>query len=153
MVRRFCQRCGLAGHPAQRRYRRGGEDYQGNGQVGDGDDVNVGNSVVAIRVPDTSRVPGIRPAIELSQGRLTQGPNTSRSLHNSSRNTLALGNTPARACTAVVINPSGDQHDHRGQHHHRGVGHGPRGDSPGPFPCLLRTSMQNDFVLTARKGG
>ncbi len=44
----------------------------------------------------------------LSQRRFTHGPSTSRSLHNSSRNTLALGNSrPASACTAVVINPSG----------------------------------------------
>ena len=65
--------------------------------------------VVAIRIPESSsRVPTISTATQLSHARLTQGPNTSRSLHNSSRNTLALGNSsPARACTAVVISPSG----------------------------------------------
>ena len=50
----------------------------------------------------------MRPATALSHDRFTHGPSTSGSLHNSSRKTLALGsNSPASACTAVVINPSG----------------------------------------------
>ena len=44
----------------------------------------------------------------LSHLELTQGPRTSRSLHKSSRKTLALGSSsPARAWTLVVISPSG----------------------------------------------
>ncbi len=68
-----------------------------------------GNTVVAIRIPDnSSSTPTMSPATQFSQGRFTHGPNTSGSLHSSSRNTLALGSSsPARACTAVVINPSG----------------------------------------------
>ena len=47
-------------------------------------------------------------ATQFSQGRFTHGPNTCRSLHNSSRKTLALGSSrPANAWTAVVIRPSG----------------------------------------------
>ncbi len=65
--------------------------------------------VVAIRIPDNNSSPlTMMPATMLSQCRLTQGPNTSRSLHRSSKNTLALGrSSPARACTPVVIKPSG----------------------------------------------
>ena len=39
----------------------------------------------------------------------THGPSTSRSLHSSSRNTVAEGSsTPARVCTPSVIRPSGE---------------------------------------------
>ncbi len=47
-------------------------------------------------------------ATAFSQGLLTHGPSTARSLHSSSRKTVALGSsTPASACTAVTISPSG----------------------------------------------
>src|SRR5271165_1279366 len=71
--------------------------------------LKAGNSVVTTRVPDSiSSVPMITDAVIFSQRAFIHGPSTSGSLHSSSRNTLALGSrTPARACTAVVSNPSG----------------------------------------------
>ena len=68
-----------------------------------------GNRVVAMSVPDSmSKVAMMTVASALSQPGLTQGPRTSRSLHSSSRNTLAEGSSsPARACTASVTRPSG----------------------------------------------
>jgi hypothetical protein len=72
-------------------------------------ELNDGNSVVITRVPDsTSSTEMISPASMFSQRRFVHGPSTSRSLHSSSKNTLALGSsTPASACTAVVSRPSG----------------------------------------------
>jgi hypothetical protein len=68
-----------------------------------------GKTVVAIRISDSSTsVATITLASTLSQPGLRHGPSTSRSLHSSSRKTVALGSsTPASACTAVVITPSG----------------------------------------------
>ena len=65
--------------------------------------------MLTTRVPDrVSSTPMMMVARMFSQRGLTQGPRTSGSLHSSSRNTLALGSsTPARACTLVVIRPSG----------------------------------------------
>ena len=68
-----------------------------------------GNMVAAMRVPDSmSSAAMMTVATTFSQPRLTQGPRTSRSLHSSRRNTLALGSSrPARAWTASVTTPSG----------------------------------------------
>ncbi len=68
-----------------------------------------GNIVLAIRIRESStNTPTITLAIAFSHGELHHGPSTSRSLHSSSRNTVALGSsTPASACTEVVIRPSG----------------------------------------------
>ena len=65
--------------------------------------------MLAIRISDSSTsTPMITLAIAFSHGALHHGPSTSRSLHSSSRNTVALGSsTPASACTEVVIRPSG----------------------------------------------
>ena len=67
------------------------------------------NTVVAISTSDiTSRMETITVATTLSQGRLTQGPSTSLSLHSIRRKTVALGSsTPARAWTLVVMRPRG----------------------------------------------
>ena len=64
---------------------------------------------MAISVPDSmSSVAMMTVATAFSQPGLTHGPRTSGSLHSCSRNTLALGSSsPARACTASVIRPSG----------------------------------------------
>ena len=68
-----------------------------------------GNTVVVIKMSDsTNRTETMKVATTLSQGRLTHGPSTALSLHSRSRNTVALGRRiPARACTAVVMTPSG----------------------------------------------
>ena len=65
--------------------------------------------MLAIRISDSSiSTPTITLATTFSQGGLTHGPSTSRSLQSSSRKTVALGkSTPASACTEVVISPSG----------------------------------------------
>ncbi len=67
------------------------------------------NTVVAMRTSDIiSRIETMPVATTLSQGRFTQGPSTSLSLHSIRRKTVALGRrTPARAWTPVVMTPSG----------------------------------------------
>jgi len=62
-------------------------------------------------------------AATLSQRWLTQGPSTSRSLHSSSRNTLALGSSTGQALDAGGDQPerrAADEDDARGHHHKRG---------------------------------
>ena len=58
-----------------------------------------GNRVVDMRIPESrSRTLTMSPARRFSHRGLIHGPRTSRSLHRSSRKTLALGNrSPARA--------------------------------------------------------
>jgi len=69
----------------------------------------LGNTVVAMRINDSSTSTAtITVASAFSHVRLRHGPSTSRSLHSSSKNTLADGrSTPASACTASVITPRG----------------------------------------------
>ena len=61
--------------------------------------VRCGKSVPVTSSADSARkVTVIESAMMFSQRGLTQGPSTARSLHSSSRNTVALGSsTPARA--------------------------------------------------------
>ncbi len=68
-----------------------------------------GNMVVAMSIPESSNSTlTMSPDATLSHGRFTQGPKTSRSLHNSTKKTVALGSSnPGSACTPVVINPNG----------------------------------------------
>src|ERR1035437_1713297 len=66
-------------------------------------------SVVIINTNDIiKRMETIMPETMFNHKLFTHGPRTSRSLHNKSRNTVALGSsTPANACTLVVIRPKG----------------------------------------------
>ncbi len=68
-----------------------------------------GNIVLAIRISESSTSTAtITLAIAFNHGGFDHGPNTSRSLQSNSRNTVALGsNTPASACTDVVISRAG----------------------------------------------
>ena len=65
--------------------------------------------MVTTRIRDSiTSTPRINVARMFNHVRFTQGPRTSRSLHRSNRNRLALGSsTPASACTDVVIKPNG----------------------------------------------
>ena len=66
-------------------------------------------TVVIMRISDrTRRTDTITLETMFINGRFTQGPRTSLSLHKSRRKTVALGSsTPASAWTPVVINPRG----------------------------------------------
>ena len=68
-----------------------------------------GNSTLAVSTIDNVTNTATTAEVKTFRRRLfTHGPNTSRSLHNNSRNTVADGNsTPARVCTPSVSNPSG----------------------------------------------
>jgi len=68
-----------------------------------------GKNTVAARMSDsTTSTPTITEATAFNHGLLTCGPSTARSLHSSTRNTVALGRRmPASACTARVSSPSG----------------------------------------------
>ena len=101
---------------------------QGDGQPDeDGDDVDVGKEGGGHEGAreDQQHADDARRPRTLSHLGLTHGPSTSRSLHSSSRKTLADGSRrPARAWTLVVIRPSGasgDQHDAGGSDDHGGV--------------------------------
>ncbi len=68
-----------------------------------------GKAVVSINVAESATsTETMAEATALSHGRFAQGPSTSRSLHSSRSMTVVVGSTiPARACTDVVMRPSG----------------------------------------------
>ena len=69
-----------------------------------------GNSTEAVSTTDSVTSTATTAEVNrLVARRLTQGPRTARSLHSSSRNTVALGSsTPASTWTPSVISPSGE---------------------------------------------
>ena len=68
-----------------------------------------GNSTEAVSTADSEISTEITTEVNMLVRRpLTQGPRTARSLHSSSRNTVAAGSsTPASAWTPSMIRPSG----------------------------------------------
>ncbi|CAJ0736986.1 hypothetical protein R77592_04180 [Ralstonia mannitolilytica] len=68
-----------------------------------------GNSTAAVRMTESITSTATTPPVKMFIARpFVQGPSTALSLHNSSRNTVALGSsTPASDCTALVNSPSG----------------------------------------------
>ncbi|PQM49629.1 hypothetical protein C1Y40_00148 [Mycobacterium talmoniae] len=69
---------------------------------------NPGNKVTVVNASESSTsAHTMTQATTFCRTVLTHGPSTGRSLHSSTKNTVAEGSsTPARACTPWVIRPS-----------------------------------------------